>query len=485
MDFLEELNKIKQAKIDLKNAINNKVGGITDQSISEYAKVIDAINPENLTNRVRFIDYDGTVLKTTYVAKGGFVTPPEEMPEHDNLVFQGWNNSLDNVQGTLDIGAIYTTSSGLTELDVRIEVPTGTTITLNPYLEKGTLTIEWGDGSETEITSTGKKQTNYTYANYGNFTITFKISEGGSWYIPDGFVQGTNESYYLMAARITGVKNMNSNAFYGKKALHTVTLSRDLTSIGDYCFYRCAALKAVNIPDTVTSLGRYAFQECYALSKATLGLGITSIPYYCFYYCYSLDTFIIPHGVKTIDSYAFYGCRTMKYVTFPSTLTTINSYAFQECYSLLYADLPDGITSLGTYVFYYCYSLERVHIPSEVTQIPTCFCQYCYSLREITIPSKVTNIGERAFESCYNLMDVNIPETVTNISNYAFRYCYGLRNIYISRQSPPSAGSNIFESIPQSATIFVPASEGRLILTIYKTTNYWSTYANWMKELPA
>lgn len=485
MDFAEELNKLKQVKEDIKNAINNKVGGITDQSITEYAKAIEDINPEKLTNRVRFIDYDGTVLKTTYVAKGGFVTPPEEMPQHDKLVFQGWNNPLDNVQGTLDIGAIYTTASGFTELDVRIEVPTGTTITLYPYLEKGTLTIDWGDGTESKITSTGKQQTNYTYADYGNYTITFKISEGGSWYIPDGFVQGTNDSYYLMAARITGVKSLGSSSFYYKRALHTLTLSKDLTTMNDYCFYGCHALRAVNIPDSITTFNRYIFQDCYALSRVTLASGIKTIPQYCFNNCYSLDTLCIPEGVTTIDAYACYGCYSLKYVIFPSTLTTINNAAFNRCYTLAYADLPDSITSIGNETFYYCYSLERINIPKQITYIPNYFCSYCYSLREITIPPLVTSINERAFEYCYNLMDVTIPETVSSISSYAFRYCYGLRNIYIHRSSPPSVSSSVFGSLPQSATIFVPASDNRLILTIYKTSSNWSSYANWMKELPA
>jgi hypothetical protein len=484
MDLSVELNKLKQVKIDLKNAINNKVGGITDQSITEYAKIIEQINPENLENRVRFLDYDGTILKTVYVSNGGTATPPEEMPEHPNLVFQGWNNPLDNVQGSLDIGAIYTTASGFTELDVRMEAPTGTTVSISPYLESGTLTIDWGDGSETELTGTGKKTTNYTYATYGNYTITLKISQGGSWYIPDGFVQGTSDSYYLLAARITGISKLNQNAFYGKRSLHTVTLSNDIKTFGDYCFYRCMALKAINIPENLTTLGRYTFQECYAISRVSIGKGITSIPYYGFYSCYSLDTLIIPHGVTTIDSYAFAYCRSLKIVTFPPTLTTINGNAFYECYSLLYADLPDSITTLGSYTFYYCYSLRRVHVPIKITNIPSYFCYYCYSLQEVNIPDGVTNINERAFEYCYNLMDIKIPENVSNISNGAFRYCYGLRNVYIYRPSPASISSNTFESIPQSASIFVPSSQNRLILTMYKTASYWSSYANWMKEIP-
>jgi hypothetical protein len=44
------------------------------------------VQPAN-THKVTFIDYDGTILKETYVASGGTVTAPT-IPTIPNLTFQ-------------------------------------------------------------------------------------------------------------------------------------------------------------------------------------------------------------------------------------------------------------------------------------------------------------------------------------------------------------------------------------------------------------
>nr|DAF22342.1 MAG TPA: hypothetical protein [Caudoviricetes sp.] len=51
-----------------------------------------------------------------YVADGEAANPPE-IPQHQGMIFQGWNCALDDIHGHRDIGAIYTTESGACEFD--------------------------------------------------------------------------------------------------------------------------------------------------------------------------------------------------------------------------------------------------------------------------------------------------------------------------------------------------------------------------------
>ena len=64
---------------------------------------------------VRFIDFDGTILKSQWVDDGNDATAPTA-PTHDYLIFQEWNNSFTNITKDKDIGAIYETTNGKTYL---------------------------------------------------------------------------------------------------------------------------------------------------------------------------------------------------------------------------------------------------------------------------------------------------------------------------------------------------------------------------------
>ena len=81
MSIASELTRLSAAKADLKRAINAKGGTLVNERLSEYASAVDALLPEDFGNRIRFIDYDGTVLKTMFIAEGESAEPPTP-PEH-------------------------------------------------------------------------------------------------------------------------------------------------------------------------------------------------------------------------------------------------------------------------------------------------------------------------------------------------------------------------------------------------------------------
>ena len=483
MSVATEISRLSAAKADIKRAINAKGGTLVNERLSEYASAIDNLVPEDFRNRVRFIDYDGTTIKTMYVADGESAESPAD-PKHPGLVFQGWNCSLENIQGHRDIGAIYTTESGASEFDVRMMVPTGLTVTFYPYIESGTLTIDWGNGSTDTITETGRQQISYTYADYGDYTIKMSISEGGSWYIPDGFCQRTDGSYYLTAARITGIRQISNSAFQYKYGLQTFTMSRDLETIGSDVFYECRALVAMIFPDSLTSIGTGMLYYCYTLDAVTIPDGVTNIGHYAFHYCYALSEVSFPDTLEYIGEYAFCYCTALREVRLPEGLTTLHRCVFQECYSLESTHLPDSLTTIYENTFYNCRNLKYVNIPRGITSIPNSFCNRCYALEKIEIPDHITHIGDDAFYECYRLTEVKFHADITTIRNGAFRYCRAMRNYYCYRPEPPNlTSSNVFNDIPGTCVIWVPKSTDRTVLTAYKTASNWSNYANYMAEM--
>lgn len=506
MSIANEISRLSGAKANIKRAINAKGGSLVNEKITSYADAIDNLLPKEFGNRVRFIDWDGTVLKTVYVASGESATPPAN-PSHSGMVFQGWNTALTNVLSNRDIGAVYTTASGACEFDVRMVVRTGYTVTFYPYIESGTLTIDWGNGSTDTVTGTGKQTVSYTYADYGNYTIKFTMSEGGSWYIPDYFCNGSNGNSYLVNMRLTGITKINGYAFYHNWCLRGFTMSRDITSIGEYAFYEDRAMLAAVFPDSVTSMGRYMMYYCYGLRRCVFPDTMTGIPEWICHCCHVLDGITIPDGVTTVGYGAFYNCYALqeaslpasmkilygevfrecwalKKINFPDGMTNINDSCFYNCHGLEKVHLPNTITGLGSYVFSYCYALREVNVPTGITYLPNGMCYRCHSLENITIPTNITTIGDEAFYECFTLLNVRIHSGVTNIRYGAFNYCRAMQNYYLYPTTVPTLNStSAFYDIPGSCVIWVPASTDREILTAYKTASNWSNYADSMREM--
>ena len=505
MSIATEIGRIAEAKADIKRAINAKGGTLVNEKLSAYAAAIDDLLPEEFGNRVRFIDFDGTVLKTQYVADGESATPPAN-PSHTGLVFQGWNTSLDDVLSHRDIGATYTTASNSAEFDVRMVVRTGYTVTFYPYLESGTLTVDWGDGTTDTITGTGRKTVSYSYADYGDYTVKIKVSNGGRWYIPENFCNGSNGNFYLVRARIADAWKIGNNAFQYCYGLRYCTIGNSVTAIGEYAFYECRALQSVVLPPSLESLGRAAFYYCYALMRVVFADALTEIPESLCNCCYTLDGVTFPDGVTAIRDQAFSSCyslreigfpesltdigedafaenRALREIKFPSTLIRLKESAFRNCYSLEEAILPDSITSLGSYVFTNCHSLKHITFPNDLTRIPSGICAHCYSLEEINLPDHATEIGDEAFYECLRVRSVDIPKTVAILRSGCFRYCRSMENYHFHTNTPPTLNSsNAFGEISESCRIWVPVSVDRTVLTAYKTAANWSNYADYIYE---
>ena len=324
------------------------------------------VAPSAKWNDVTFIDYDGSVLYSYGLAEAQALTELPPLPNHDGLVCQGWNWTLEAIKALnrpVTVGAMYITDDGATKLHIRIATVGRMTVPLyiGQTVANG-VSIDWGDGSAAEtLAGTGNVNTSHTYAEPGDYVILLMPEDGCTLSF------GANSSYYCVMGEIEN----NGKVYYNM--LKGVYIGKNVTSIGNSAFSSCDSLASVTIPDEVTSIGNNAFS-----------------------YCHSLASITIPDGVKSIGNSAFNNCYSLASVTIPDEVTSIVLSAFNNCYSLAGITIPDGVKSIGNSAF-----------------------SYCYSLASITIPDGVTSIGNNAFSSCYGMRyyDFSVCTAVPALSN--------------------------------------------------------------------
>jgi len=156
------------------------------------------------------------------------------------------------------------------------------------------------------------------------------------------------DNYIYSAVIEDGVSTVGDGAFWGCRALTSVTIPKTVTSIGLRAFSGCSNLSSVTIPEGVRTIGRYAFQYCNTLSTVSLPNTVTTIGRNAFYYCLALSSITIPKSVTKIEDYAFYECTRLKRVTVawptPLLLPEI-SYVFEYTVdATLY--VPEGTKAL-------------------------------------------------------------------------------------------------------------------------------------------
>lgn len=72
-------------------------------------------------------------------------------------------------------------------------------------------------------------------------------------------------------------KYLQDGAFANCSKLTNITLSGNVTSIGNRVFYACSNLNSISIPNSVISIGDQAFRDCSNLKSITIPNSVTSI----------------------------------------------------------------------------------------------------------------------------------------------------------------------------------------------------------------
>ena len=114
-------------------------------------------------------------------------------------------------------------------------------------------------------------------------------------------------------ARSNPLSYENATLYLNGVAKTNITIPSSVDTVNRYAFYGYKALKSVSFSTGVTGIGYKAFYSCTQLTSVSLG-GVSWIGEYAFAYCSALTSITIPTSTNYIYDYAFYGCSSLKNV---------------------------------------------------------------------------------------------------------------------------------------------------------------------------
>lgn len=242
--------------------------------------------------------------------------------------------------------------------------------------------------------------------------------------------------------------------------LSSITLPKNLTSIGNNAFNGCSGLRDISIPSGVTSIGKGAFKGC-GLKEFTLPKQITEITNNMFERCQNLEHIYLHDGLKSIGDNAFQYCNSLGGITLPNSVTKIGKGCFSHCdYLKEGVTLSDAITEIPDEAFAYCGYLHEIKLPAELKRIgyrAFCGSPYIGSFGGLKIPSKVTEIAPEAFYKSFQDIEVlELPASLKTVGDYAFAEC-SAKVIYAYMSEPFPLKDADFDGLPRSeCKLYVP-----------------------------
>lgn len=286
-----------------------------------------------------------------------------------------------------------------------------------------------------------------------------------------------------------GIQAFYCRPYYLPETQGTLTLGRNLRTIGEFAFLKSRYTGSLTIPDSVVEIGKRAFYQCENLNGTlTLGRSLRTIGKEAFYWCAFTGSLTIPEGVAEIADGAFSSLHQFNRdgmfngtLTLPSTLKTIGAEAF--AYTDFSGELliPDGVTSIGANAFakcdgfggtlslpdsvktvgesafYQCEGFTGLKLPAGLTKIETLSFAFMAGLKtEVVIPEGVTEIGEGAFECSY-MPSVRLPSTLRKIEKQAFMYAHNLTKITLP-DGLETIGDEAFSGCHPRNAVVLPAS---------------------------
>ena len=352
------------------------------------------------------------------------------------------------------------------------------------------------------------------YYNYSSDGTELEVATSAYY---SGVVNIPEEVTYMSVTR--KVTSIGNYVFWGLSRLTSVTIPNSVRSIGNCAFQDCSNLTSVTIGNSVTYIGDHAFSGCTGLNKVITKdiaswFGIffahyTSNPLYYAHHLFSdenteINNLVIPNSVKRIYNYAFTLCPGLTSVAIGDSVTSIGSEAFAGCSSLTSVTIPNSVTYIGDGAFASCTGLTSVTIPNSVTTIREAAFYGCTGLTSVIIPNSVTSIGNHAFQACTSLISVNIGNSVIYIGDWAFQGCSGLTSVTIgnsvitigdgafggcdgltsvvSRMENPCSTSDycFSEDVFNNATLYVPNGTKEK----YTLKNCWSKFIHIEEGIP-
>ena len=400
--------------------------GVTahDASGAKITGMLDTTPPKE--SDINFWDYDGTLLYSWTLAELATKTELPPLPSHDGLVCQGWNWTLQDIKDAgreLDIGALYITDDGKTRFYVDVDTETWDDFVLNYWQsDKDAVTVNWGDGSAEEISSTsGWVTLRHVYESSGAYMVTLAISENATIQFNHPLSEGSDDRDRARNGMLTKVE-LGANV----------------------------------------KISYYTFGMAVKMQTFTAPMGTFFDGYRLFEQCTALRAFIAPAVLP--DTQTFYNAATIRIVS------TVNGNVIGRSFTNTAITRVNCDLTIGQNV----YALERVHIKAVNGQVGD--FSSCRALLEVTIPADATTFVAAAFQGDNALRRVTCLGDIASIPAQVFQRCYPLRFVDFTHCTavPTLANVNAFDATHAQLEIRVPAS----LADAWKAATNWSSLAD-------
>lgn len=240
-----------------------------------------------------------------------------------------------------------------------------------------------------------------------------------------------------------GITSVSPEALMGQD-FQTISIGKDVVTIGDDALSQCKSLISLTIPETVLDFGNMS--GCDNLSKMTIKSGSEML---------NSGTIDCPSVTKMylgreLPKHIRYNMPALSNLTVGKYVTQLN--ACSSCANINTLDLEDSdldielyaidrshvtdlymgrniISHMDSEVRHTFIKLAFLTIGNKVTYIPDYFMQggnsETHTITEIIIPSNVKQIGKNAFGGLRsNTIDkITLNEGLEDIGDYAFGYC--------------------------------------------------------------
>ena len=417
----------------------NSASLINPQDFPERIAAIETAGgqPEG-THTVQFIDVDGTILKSQYVADGGSATPPAN-PTREKCQFVKWLNAYDNITRDTDVFALYKSSDGNSWYRVKANANGRMNLTIRCDTDSPVI-IDWGDGSSDTATNRNR-YTEFRHDYAEGFNGWVKVSSEGNHRLGSIDAEGNPCVIEVVVGdKVATIGPVASQMFN----LRSIVIPDTVKECEGYLFYNCQSLLSLALPDGVKKISINKALSMTDLRYVRLPKTLTEMPANMLGSSYSLQSIVIPEGVTSIGASAFQDCANLQSIVIPEGVTSIGASAFRGCSSLQSITIPASVTSIGDSAFQKCINLQRIVIPASVISIGKSAFQNCGNLRDVKILGSLTSIRDFTFSGCYDLQGFNIPEGVTSIGASAFQGCSSLQSIAIP-EGVTSIGDSAFK----------------------------------------
>ena len=121
-----------------------------------------------------------------------------------------------------------------------------------------------------------------------------------------------------------------------------------VTSIGPNAFSE-KDIESITIPDTVTEIEGHAFQSCTNLKSVTLSKNLKTLGNNVFFLCTSLEEVTVPGSVTDLGLFTFQGSGVKKVTIESGSLEEIREYVFYLCPAITEIDIPANVTKMSEY----------------------------------------------------------------------------------------------------------------------------------------